>query len=157
MNLMKRLGMFKVMLMTALLPLHAQADVYVGSNVRIGSNVTVNSNKIKVNNTTVNEEGISIPANAGYLGLISDKTTYTCTAKSPNVDVKGDNQKVTIKGNCQTISIKGKNNLIIAQQTFNLLESGVDNTISITSVRHVMSTGKNTSLTYRSGIAADAK
>ena len=147
----------KVILIAALLPLHAQADVYVGSNVRIGSNVTVNSNKIKVNNTTVNEEGISIPANAGYLGLASDKTTYTCTAKSPNVDFKGDNQKVTIKGDCQTVSIKGKNNVIIAQQTFNLLESGVDNTISITRVRHVMSTGKNTSLTYRSGIEADAE
>ena len=62
MNLIKRLGMFKVMLMTVLLPLHAQADVYIGSNVRIGSNVTVNSNKIKVNNTTVNEDGITIPA-----------------------------------------------------------------------------------------------
>ena len=157
MNLIEKSWMFKVILMTASLTFNAQADVYVGSNVRIGSNVTVNSNKIKVNNTTVNEEGISIPANAGYLGLISDKTTYTCSAKSPNVDVKGDNQKVTIKGDCQTVSIKGKNNVIIAQQTFNLLESGVDNTISITRVRHVMSTGKNTSLTYRSGIATDAE
>ncbi|MDN3399792.1 DUF3060 domain-containing protein [Psychrobacter sp. APC 3426] len=130
----------------------AQADVYVGPNVSIGANVTVNPNKIKVSNTTVTEQGVVVPANAGYLGSATAKTTYTCNAKNPIVDFKGNNQKITIKGNCQTISILGQNNVVIAQQTFNLIESGANNTISITRVRHVMSSGENTQLTYRTGL-----
>ncbi|SLJ84606.1 DUF3060 domain-containing protein [Psychrobacter sp. DAB_AL43B] len=148
---------FIAALVTVSVTVIAQADVYVGPNVSIGSNVVVNSNKVKVSNTTVNEKGVSIPANAGYLGSATEQTTYTCTAKSPNVDFEGNNQKVTVKGKCQTISIKGENNLVIAQQTFNLIESGINNTVSITKVRHVMSIGENTSLTYRSGLDANGQ
>lgn len=139
-------------LVVASVAVTAQADVYVGPNVSIGSNVAVNENRIKVNNTIVDEKGVSIPANAGYLGSATAPTTYTCTKKNPTVDFEGNNQKVTIKGNCQTISIKGENNLIIAQQAFSLIESGINNTISITRVRHVNSVGKNASLTYHSGL-----
>lgn len=129
-----------------------QADVIVGPNVSIGSNVTVNSNRIKVNNTTTNEDGVSVRANAGYTGGPNGKTTYTCTAKNPNVTIKGNNLSVTIKGNCNAISINGMNNSVVAQQTLQLIESGTNNTISITRVREVYSNGENTSLTYSSGL-----
>lgn len=130
----------------------AQADVYVyGDNVSIGNNVSIGSNKVRVNNS-VEKDGVSVRANAGYTGGPNGKTTYTCTAKNPNVTIKGNNLSVTIKGNCNAISINGMNNSVVAQQTLQLIESGTNNTISITRVREVYSNGENTSLTYSSGL-----
>lgn len=128
----------------------AQADVTVyGDNVQIGDNVRIGN--VRVNNA-VDEDSVTVRANAGYTGDPHGKTTYTCTARNPNVSVKGNNLKVTVKGNCNTITINGKNNSVIAQQTLQLIESGVDNTISITRLREVYSSGENTSLTYSSGL-----
>ena len=139
-------------LILAMPTIAVQADVTIyGDNVHIGNNVRIGANKVKVNNT-VDEDGVSMSARAGYMGGINSKTTYTCTARNPNISVKGNNLTVTIKGNCHTITINGKNNSVIAQQTLQLVESGVNNTISITRLREVYSSGENTSLTYSFGL-----